>query len=229
MAIKKFVYEEKRYTLIELKDMLDHNFEGREKDRLYLQNNTPAYGNDNEEVDSLARTIFGWYGRAVDRANQEGIKGIAITSVFSYTGQASMGEVTGAMPNGRKAGEMISDSIGPSQGKDAGGPTRMLRSITGLDYKDISGASSVNIKLMPAVVKGTEGSKNMKALFKGYLEDMGTQLQVNFVDSATLKAAQKEPDKYRNLIVRVAGYCEYFNNLDEKLQNEIIARSEHGL
>ena len=229
MAIKKFVYEQKRYTLRELKKMLDLNFKDYEADRQFLQIYTPAYGNDDEEVDTLAKTIFGWYANMVDRTNAQGIRGVAITSVFSYTAQASVGEITGATPNGRLKGEMISDSIGPSQGKDMGGPTRMLRSVTSLNPRDITGACSVNLKLSPNVVKGSLGSANMKALFKGYLESSGAQLQVNFVDSATLKAAQAEPDKYRNLIVRVAGYCEYFNNLDTNLQNEIIARTDHGL
>jgi formate C-acetyltransferase len=228
MGIKKFVYEQKRFTLAELKKMLDENFEGNEAVRQMLQNHIPAYGNDNEETDQLAKTIFGWYGEAVENVNRQGIRGVAITSVFSYTAQASLGEITGAMPNGRLRGEMISDSIGPSQGKDMGGPTRMFRSVTTLNPGDITGACSVNIKLSPSVVKGRQGSENMKSLFKGFLESNGPQLQVNFVDSATLKAAQAEPSKYRNLIVRVAGYCEYFNNLDANLQNEIIARTAHG-
>ena len=135
----------------------------------------------------------------------------------------------GAMPNGRHKGEMISDSIGPSQGKDVSGPVRMLNSVASIDPAGITGACSVNLKLSPAVVKGKVGSENMKALFKGFFDKGGVQLQVNYVDSDTLRAAQVDPKKYSNLIVRIAGYCEYFNNLDRNLQNEIIARSEHGM
>ena len=229
MAIKKFVYEDKKYTLTGLKKMLDDNFEGSEEARQFLANNTPAFGNDIEEADQLATSIFGWYADAVEDANRQGIRGYAVTSSFSYTSQVTIGEATGAMPNGRRRGEIISDSIGPTQGKDMGGPTRMLKSITALNPDHLTGATSVNLKLSPSVIKGQQGINIMKALFKGYLANGGSQLQVNLVDSSTMRAAQAEPDKYKSLVVRVAGYCEYFNNLDEQLQNEVIARTDHGV
>lgn len=229
LAIKRYVYEEKRVTLKELYRMMQEDFKNDELFRNILENGISSYGNDGDEADSLARTVFGWFADATEAVNRAGIRGVAITSCFSYNAQVSLGEMIGAMPNGRHKGEMISDSIGPSQGKDVSGPVRMLNSVASIDPAGITGACSVNLKLSPAVVKGKVGSENMKALFKGFFDKGGVQLQVNYVDSDTLRAAQVDPKKYSNLIVRIAGYCEYFNNLDRNLQNEIIARSEHGM
>ena len=228
MAIKKYVYDEKLVTLQEMRGMLAANFEGDEIVRSILASCTPAFGNNLDESDKMAGKVFGWFADATEEINRKGIRGVAITSCFSYNFQVTLGEALGATPNGRRRGEIISDSIGPSQGKDIGGPVRMLNSVTAVDPRGITGACSVNLKLSPAVVKGATGAKNMKSLFKGYFENGGVQLQVNYVDSATLRAAQADPARYGGLIVRIAGYCEYFNNLDRNLQNEIIARSEHG-
>ena len=227
-AIKKFVYDEKRLTLREFKTILDADFIGYDNIRMLCENNTPCYGNDDKAVDDIARTIFGWYADTVHAVGKD-IWGAPCTSIFSYTGHVITGEVTGAMPNGRRAGTPISDSMGSTQGKDMGGPTRLMNSAINMDNSRITGAYVLNMKLSPAVVRGDAGTANLKALVKAYLNNGGIQLQVNFVDSQTLIAAKQEPDKYRNLIVRVAGYCEYFNNLDDKLQNEIISRTMHEM
>lgn len=229
LAIKEFVYERKLLSLEELYRMMRENFRNDELIRVTLSNGTKTYGNDDDEANRTAAMVFSWFADSVEEMNRRGIRGVAITSCFSYNAQVTLGERIGAMPNGRKQGEMISDSIGPSQGADRSGPVCMLNSVSSVDWRGITGACSVNLKLSPAVVKGKSGTENMKALFKGYFANGGVQLQVNYVDSDTLRAAQLEPAKYSNLIVRIAGYCEYFNNLDHKLQNEIIARSEHGL
>ena len=222
-AVKKFVYDEKIFTLRQIKEMMDANFEGYEKERLLLKNQTPCYGNDMEETDRIAATISGWYFDCVDRLNKMGIKGFSVASSYSYTSQLLIGEVTPATANGRKAGETISNSIAPSHGKDVKGPTASLNSVTKIDYKGLNGATTVNLKLNPAFVKGERGSANLKALIKAYFKNMGVQLQLNIVDAGTLLDAQKHPENYGNLIVRVGGYCEYFNNLDRKLQDEVIA------
>lgn len=229
MAIKKFVYEDKIISLADMYRMMCENYANDEFMRIALQNKPETYGNNTSEADATAREVFSWFADAVDELNQQGIRGVAVTSVFSYVGQVTLGETIGATPNGRLSGAIISDSIGPSQGKDTCGPVCMLNSVAALDWRGITGACSVNLKLSPAVAKGSIGTQNIVSLIKGYFANGGTQLQVNYVDSATLRAAQLEPEKYNNLIVRIAGYCEYFNNLDRKLQNEIIARSEHGI
>ena len=222
-AIKKFVYDEKIFTLRQIREMINANFEGYEAQRLLLQNQTPCYGNDLEEPDKIAQTISEWYFDCVDRINKMGIKGMSVASSYSYTSQLLIGEVTPATPNGRKSGEMISNSITPSQGRDTRGPTCTLNSVTKIDHKGLNGATTVNLKLNPAFVKGENGSKNLKALIKAYFKKMGVQLQLNIVDEETLLDAQAHPENYENLIVRVGGYCEYFNNLDRKLQDEVIA------
>lgn len=222
-AIKRFVYDEKIFTLRQMKEMMDVDFEGYEKERMLLENQTPCFGNGIEEVDQIATTISGWYFDCVDRLNKMGIKGFSVASSYSYTSQLLIGEVTPATPNGRHSGEAISNSIAPSHGKDVKGPTCSLNSVTKVDFKGLNGATTVNLKLNPAFVKGQKGTDNLKALIKGYFKNMGVQLQLNIVDQETLLDAQQNPDKYSNLIVRVGGYCEYFNNLDKKLQDEVIA------
>ena len=222
-AIKKFVYDEKVFTLRQIKEMMDVNFEGYEKERMLLENQTPCFGNGFEEADEIATTISGWYFDCVDRLNKMGIKGFSVASSYSYTSQVLIGEVTPATPNGRLSGESISNSITPSHGKDVKGPTCSLNSVTKIDYKGLNGATTVNLKLNPAFVKGQQGTENLKALIKAYFKNMGVQLQLNIVDEETLLDAQKHPENYNNLIVRVGGYCEYFNNLDKKLQDEVIA------
>ena len=152
-----------------------------------------------------------------------GIKGLSVASSYSYTSQLIIGEVTPATPNGRKDGDAISNSIAPSGGKDVKGPTCSLNSVTKVDFKGLNGATTVNLKLNPAFVKGQKGTDNLKALIKAYFRNMGVQLQLNIVDKETLLDAQEHPEKYNNLIVRVGGYCEYFNNLDRKLQDEVIS------
>jgi len=226
-AIKKFVYDEKKLTLRQLEDMLDANFEGYENERAMLSNNTPCYGNDNPEVDAIAQEIFQCFCDTVHDVNKQGIFGYTCVSLFSFIGHITVGEVVGATPNGRLRGAPVSDAMGPSQGKDVSGPTRLLKSAISLDNSNVTGAYALNVKLNPASLRGEKGLQNLKALIKAYLQNNGVQLQFNFIDAKTLEAAKKEPEKHQNLIVRVAGYCEYFNNLDAKMQDEIISRTAH--
>ena len=227
-AIKKFVYDEKKLTLGQLKEILDADFEGYENERAMLSNNIPCYGNDDPEADAIAQEIFQCFCNAVHEVNEQGIYGTTVVSLFSFIGHITVGEVVGATPNGRRRGAALSDSMGPSQGKDVSGPTRLLRSAIGLDNRgNVTGAYVLNIKLNPASVRGKKGRQNLKAMIQAYLKNDGVQLQFNFVDTKTLEAAKKEPEKYQNLIVRVAGYCEYFNHLDAKMQDEIISRTAH--
>lgn len=222
-AIKKFVYEDKVFTLRQMRDMVNANFEGYEMERLLLQNKTPCFGNNDPEVDRIYAEVMDWFFDALDRVNHMGIKGYVTSTVYSYTAQVAVGEVVPATPNGRKAGEMISNSITPSQGKDVRGPVNTLNSVTALDHKILNGATTVTIKFNPSLVKGKQGTENLKSIIKGYFRNKGVQLQVNMVDKETLLDAQKYPEKHSDLIVRVGGYCEYFNNLDQKLQDEVIA------
>ena len=119
--------------------------------------------------------------------------------------------------------------MGPSQGKDACGPTMMLNSVLGLDHGAVTGGYALNVKINPDLVRSSQGLDALHTLIKTYVDNDGPQVQFNFVDAETLKKAKQQPQNYRNLIVRIGGYCEYFVNLDSALQDEIITRTVHGL
>ena len=228
-AIRKFVFEEKKLTLRELADALDSDFEGHPELRAMLKRKTPRYGNDLDEVDALASQVFAVYADAVHGLNDGTRPGRYVTSVFSYNHHVYGGEVAAATPDGRRRSEPFSDSVGPTQGEDVGGPTSLVSSITKLDHTKVTGAYSMNLKLTPSLVSGATGAEALKALIKTYFERGGVQMQVNFIDQDTLRDAQKHPERHRNVIVRVAGYSEYFHNLDRQLQDEIIRRTGHGV
>lgn len=228
-AIKKYVYDEKVYSLNYIKEALQHNFEGYEELRQQLNKGANCYGNDIEEVDSIARRIYDVYTDTVNSFNDGKVNGKFITSIFSYTSQVFRAERVSATPNGRKTGEMISDNAGPSQGKDQGGPTKLLNSVLKLDYTKLTGAYALNLKMSPSVLSSSRGLKAFKSLVKTYLVRGGLQIQVNVIDHKLLKEAQKNPKEHQNVIVRVAGFCEHFINLDKKIQNEIISRTEYDL
>ncbi len=228
-AIKKFVYDGKRLTLRQLKEVLEADFEGHEDLRAVLNGQTPCYGNDLDEADDIARLIFDAYADAVHANNDGSVPGPFVTSVFSYTRHVYAAEVIAATPNGRRARAPMSETIGPSQGRDVEGPTALINSVAGLDHGKITGAAAFNLKVSPGLVRGQAGSDALKALLKVYIRAGGVQIQVNFVDQEVLRDAQAHPDRHRDLIVRVAGYSEYFTSLDRELQDEIISRTSHGL
>ncbi len=228
-AVKKLVFDEQRFTLQELWAILERDFEGHEGLRVELGRRLPCFGNDDPEVDAIAQKVFAAYTDAVHACNDGSAPGTFVTGMFSYTGHISAGEVTAATPNGRRQGETVSNGIAPSQGKDTNGPTRAILSVAKLDHSRITGACAYNLKLCSALVRGEKGSATLVALLKTYVAQGGCQMQVNFVDQDTLKDAQQQPEQHRDLIVRVAGYSEYFNNLDHRLQDEIIARTAHAV
>lgn len=227
-AIRKHVYEEKQFTIEQIADLLACNFNGYEEERLILDKKTPHYGNDIDEVDALAKRILSNFDEMVMDFNTAGKRDKYVTTLFGYFFHIYHGEITGATANGRYKGETFSDSMGPSQGKDVGGPTKMLNSVLKLDHGGVTGGYALNLKVNPNLVQSEVGAQALKALLKAYVADGGPQIQVYFVDVKTLKRAMAEPEKHSNLIVRIGGYCEYFVNLDESLQREIITRTIHG-
>jgi formate C-acetyltransferase len=229
-AIKRVVYDQQRRTLRALWDLLERDYEGEEALRAELEHSGPCFGNDEAEVDAIAQRIFAAYTDAVHALNQAPTApGTFVTMMFSYTGHISGGEVTAATPNGRRRGEPISNGIDPSQGRDLAGPTALVNSVTSLEHSRLSGACAFNLKLDPGLMRGATGSRNLQALLKTYIERGGCQIQVNLVDHGTLLEAQQHPERHRNLIVRVAGYSEYFTSLDRRLQDEVIRRTAHAL
>lgn len=226
-AIRKLVFEDGSMTMDELLDAVQNNFEGNEVLRQKCLN-SPKYGNGDEYVDELGRRMESiMVGMCDAHVNYYGGK----PEIFyvPVTSHVAMGRVTGGTPNGRKAGEALSEGISPTQGADVMGPTTTLRSIAytkNTPYVQRA-ARLLNIKLSPQAVAGEEGTRKLVSFVRTWCDQKHWHLQFNIINRATLLAAQREPEKYRNLLVRVAGYSAYFVDLSPALQNEILTRTEH--
>ncbi len=224
IALKILVYEQNRVPLLRLLEILEHNFEGEEPLRKYLVRQMPKYGNDQGEVDCIAAEAAEYFCRAV--IGNRGPHGeVFLPLLASYMGH--MNENVGATPDGRRSGEPVSSAASPVSGMELHGPTASLNSTTGIDYTLVPGGVGVNLKLTPDLLAGASGIANFVSLLKVYFRKGGQQLQVNVIGRESLEAARHDPDSYRDLIVRISGFNEYFVKLDAELQNEIIARTEH--
>jgi formate C-acetyltransferase len=223
-AIKTHVFDRKTICMEELIRILDENFVGHEKERQLLLNKTPRYGNDDDQADSIMIKIFNAYFDAIDgRPNTKGGKyhiNLLPTTVHIY-----FGSVIGATPDGRKAGQPLSEGISPVQGADRKGPTAVIKSASKMDHFR-TGGTLLNQKFTPQLLNSDEKLDKFVHLIRTYFKLNGHHIQFNVVDAATLKAAQQTPELYRDLIVRVAGYSDYFCDLGKALQDEIIARTE---
>ncbi len=226
-AIKKNIYEEKLLTWEEVLNALDNNFEGSEKVRQRLMN-SPSYGNDDEYADSLARRID---LEGVKFANEYS-KYLGINMDLRYVSQSAnvpFGKVVSALPNGRKAGTALSDGSSASQGADISGPTSVLLSNYNTKNINFNNRASrlLNIKLSPSVVKGEDGTRKLVQFIKAWRDLKLWHLQFNIINHETLIKARENPENYRSLLVRVAGYSAYFVELSPDLQDDIILRTEH--
>lgn len=224
-AIKYHVFDRRAVTMQHLLEALTANFEGHEKLRLLLWNRTPKFGNDDEYADSILRQVFDAFFEEIEgRPNTRG--GCYHVNYLSTTCHVYFGSMTGATPDGRRACEALSDGISPAQGADRGGPTAVIRSASRLDHAR-TGGTLLNQKFTPQLLQDEAGMERVAQLVRSYFRLGGHHIQFNVVTAATLRAAQAEPEKYRDLIVRVAGYSDYFCDLTRALQDEIIARTEH--
>ncbi len=223
-SIRELVFEKKQYTLPQICAALESNFEGCELMRAKLSR-CKAYGNDDEQPDSIAKTLFDAYVKNVSALNRAGERVRFVTNLFSYHSHISEGERLGATANGRLAGESVSDCVGATQGRDVLGPTCMLNSVLKLDLSGVTGAYALNMKLTSSAAGGDKGQKSIESLVRSYFRRKGPQVQINFANAADMEDAKIHPEKHANLVVRIAGYCEYFVNLDSKLQDEIIRRT----
>jgi formate C-acetyltransferase len=224
-AIRYHVFDRKDVTMGELLEALEANFEGHERTMQLLLNKTPKYGNDDEYADALLTDLFNaFYDEVNGRKNTKG--GSYRVNYLSTTCHVYFGSVTGATPDGRKAYEPLSDGISPVQGADRRGPTAVLKSAAKMDHAR-TGGTLLNQKFTPQLLEGEEGIDRLAHLVRAYFRLDGHHIQFNVVSADTLRAAQENPEKYRDLIVRVAGYSDYFCDLTTALQNEIIARTEH--
>jgi len=222
-AVRHHVYDRKTCSWDEMLAALDADFAGREDLRLVLANKTPAYGNDDAYADELAEWAFNAYYDVLNgRPNTKG--GEYRVNLLPTTVHVYFGQVTGALPNGRRAAVVLSEGISPTQGADLHGPTAVMKSAARIDHTR-TGGTLLNLKFNPQVLAG-EGVDRLGELVRGYFRLGGHHVQFNVVDAATLRAAQAEPERYRNLIVRVAGYSDYFVDVGRDLQEEIISRTE---
>ena len=224
-AIRHHVFFNRLLSLADLVRVLRRNFSGQEKLRQLLVNRTPKYGNDDDRADELLREVFETYYQAVNgRPNTKG--GAYRINLLPTTCHIYFGRVTGATPDGRLAEEPLSEGISPVQGSDRRGPTAVIKSAAKIDHLR-TGGTLLNQKFTPQFLADDEGIAQVANLVRSYFKMDGHHIQFNVVTAKTLRDAQKHPEKFRDLIVRVAGYSDYFVDLGEDLQNEIIRRTEH--
>ena len=222
-TMKKHIFEDHRFTMDELLRAIEGNFVGEEKFRQYIVNHTPFFGNDDEYADSIAVRIYDDLVDAIEgRPNTRG--GKTQLNMLSTTCHNYFGSVCQATPNGRFAKFAISDGTSPSHGADSQGPTSVIKSLGKLDQTK-SGGTLLNVRFVPSLMKREEDLKKLASLIRTYFSLGGHHIQFNIVDTDTLLDAQKHPDQYKDLLVRVAGYSDYFNDMTSQLQNEIIART----
>ena len=225
-SIKYNIYDRKKYSWTELTNALDSDFNGHDQLRYDLIYNTPKYGNDDDYADEQAVTVFEIYYNSVNgRPSSRGA--IHRINMLPTTSHVYFGSVTGATADGRKAFTPLSEGISPSQGVDNQGPTSVIKSASKIDHLR-TGGTLLNQKFSPAFFEDEDSYSCLTSLIRSYFRLDGHHIQFNVVDANTLRDAQKHPELYRDLIVRVAGYSDYFNDLGEDLQNEIINRTEHG-
>lgn len=247
-AIKKLVYEDKNISLKRLKEALDSNFSenisaiddnsksdkiiniesygSKENLRQMLLNRAPKFGNDIDEVDDLARETAAIYCSEVEKyTNPRG--GRFQPGLYPVSANVPMGAQTGATADGRKAGEALADGVSPVSGRDKNGPTSAANSVAKIDHYRTSNGTLFNQKFHPSALEGQTGLQNLTALVRTFFDQKGLHVQFNVVSRETLLDAQCNPDKYKTLVVRVAGYSAHFTSLDKTIQNDIIMRTEH--
>lgn len=225
-AIKYNVFDEKKFTMKELMEALEDNFVGHERILNMVRNKTPKYGNDDMYADSIMKEVFDFYSRSVTgRPNMKG--GTYRINMLPTTCHVYFGEVMMASANGRLAYKPVSEGISPEKGADTKGPTAVINSAAKMDHLR-TGGTLLNQKFTPGVVAGENGLEQMSNLIRTYFNMDGHHIQFNVIDKDTLLKAQKNPEEYKDLIVRVAGYSDHFRNLSKALQDEIIERTEQA-
>jgi formate C-acetyltransferase len=223
-AIRYHIFEKKTISMRELLEAVAANFQGHERIRRRLRDKTPKYGNDDDWADQAYVDVFNaFYDEVNGRKNTKG--GSYRVNFLSTTCHVYFGSVTGATPDGRRAWEPLSEGISPVQGADHSGPTAVLKSAAKMDHAR-TGGTLLNQKFTPQLLEDEHGLDSLAHLVRSYFRLDGHHIQFNVVTAETLRAAQANPEKYRDLVVRVAGYSDYFCDLTEALQNEIIARTE---
>ncbi|MBI9041658.1 trans-4-hydroxy-L-proline dehydratase [Lutibacter sp.] len=224
-VLKKHVFEDKTFSMNVILNAIAKNFEGEEILRQTIINNTPFYGNDNNYADDIALQVYNDLFEAID--GKPNTKGETFhLNMLSTTCHVYFGKVMGATPNGRLAQKSISDGTSPSHGCDVNGPSAVIKSLTKIDQVK-SGGTLLNQRFLPSLLKRDEDIIKLGQLVRSYFALGGHHIQFNIVDTATLYAAQKNPEDYKDLLVRMAGYSDYFNDMNIDLQQEVIERTEN--
>ena len=224
-TLKHHVFEQKTIDMDRILTAVADNFVGDEIMRQTIVNRTPFFGNDDDSADEIALQVYDDLIKAIDgKPNVKG--GEYHLNMLSTTCHVYFGKVMGATPNGRLAEKSISDGTSPSHGCDINGPSAVIRSLTKLDHTR-SGGTLLNQRFLPSLLKRDEDIKKLGKLIRSYFTLGGHHIQFNIVDTATLHAAQENPEDYKDLLVRMAGYSDYFNDMNADLQQEVIDRTEN--
>lgn len=225
-AVEKCVFEDKDLTMDELIRACDTNFEGQERLRQLLLNRPEKYGNNSAHVDAVYKEMMHYIAEAVQQWH-DARGGYYAFGIDSQTMNIPHGEVTGALPDGRLAGEPFCDASSPMMGRDVNGPTATVKSVAGMTPADLHEGALYNLRFDPKGVQGEAGQEIIEGVVKTYFQDGGQHIQINVVDNETLRKAQKKPEDYKGLMVRVAGYMAYFTEFDKSAQDVIIDRTPH--
>lgn len=226
LVIKKLVFDKKTLTMRELCEILDKNFEGKEDLRQYILNKITKYGNDDEEADSMVKFASDVFFDALNgRECYRG--GPFVPAMIPVTAYLACGKVTAATPDGRKCCDPLADGISPYYGADKNGPTAAIKSVSRIDHLRTMGGVIYNQKINPMVISTNEGMKKWIDLIRTVIQLEIGHIQFNVVDEKILRDAQKNPEKYESLVVRVAGYSAFWNELSEEVQESIIKRTEY--
>ncbi|WBW95177.1 trans-4-hydroxy-L-proline dehydratase [Oceanirhabdus sp. W0125-5] len=225
-AIKYNVFDNKKFTMSEILQATKDNFKGHEGIYNLVKNKTPKYGNDDDYADEIMKEVFyAYYNEVTGRKNGKG--GMHRINMLPTTCHVYFGSVIGATPDGRLANKPLADGISPSKGADRNGPTAVIKSAAKMDHV-LTGGTLLNQKFTPDILEGEEGLNNLAHIVRAYFKLDGHHIQFNVISKETLLKAQENPDEYKELIVRVAGYSDYFCNLSKALQDEIIERTEQA-
>ncbi|OKL44325.1 formate C-acetyltransferase [Pseudovibrio exalbescens] len=230
-ALKQFVFEEKRATFKEFIDVLESNFDGErgEQIRARLMNRYDKYGNDIDGVDTYGADILRFYCKEVEQyTNPRG--GVFTPGSYTVSAHVPLGAVVGATPDGRLKGEQLADGgLSPMLGKDHKGPTAVLKSVSKLDNYLLSNGSLLNVKFTPSTLEGEQGLTKLGDFLRAFMKLKLQHIQFNVLNAETLRDAQKRPEDFAGLVVRVAGYSAFFVELSKEIQDDIIRRTAHEL
>jgi len=226
-ALQKHVFDDHTFSMDRVLNAVSNNFEGEEVLRQTIMNRTPFFGNDDDTADSIAVKVYNDLFEAIDGKPNIKPGGKYHLNMLSTTCHVYFGKVMGATPNGRMAGKSISDGTSPSHGADTHGPSAVVKSLTKFDHVK-SGGTLLNQRFLPSLLRKDEDIKKLGQLVRSYFTLGGHHIQFNIVDTATLLAAQACPSDYKDLMVRMAGYSDYFNDMNADLQQEVIERTENN-